>query len=211
MTFLQAANKPRTVQQRLPAASAASDKRRGSQTLSEKLGEPTPERAIRAEAVMPTKVPPFNSQILGPAQRFAKQLGPETMMVLERLHEIGIKGDGSRGLTAGYDGIKVDSSRTSYDHLSAAERSAHAQLRAAMTAMPAELQAFARELVLENVGMEVNSARGAPPRRSRSVNEIGAEISGYYSDSRYTTGAVVATLRIIAWCVQKELGVRRKT
>lgn len=203
--FLQAATKPRAIQQRLPS--------RPPKPLPapvEKLGEPTPERAVRAEAVMPTKVPPFNTQILGPVQRFTKQLGPETMMVLTRLYEAGVKESTSRGLTAGYDGVKVDSSRMSYNHLSEAERLDHELFRNALTTMPPELQRYARELVIENVGMEVNSARGAPPRRSRSVNEIGMEISGYTSDTRYTTGAVVATLKIIAWCVQKELGVRRR-
>jgi hypothetical protein len=206
--FIKAAEKQVRIQQRLPARPVKTQA--PAPPPPERMGDPTPERAIRAEAVMPTKVPPFNSQILGPVQRFAKQLGPETMMVLERLCEVGIQGGNSRGLTAGYDGIKVDSSRTGYQHLSDAESAAYEQFRVAMGNMPPELQLYAKELVLENIGEEINSARGAPPRRSRSVAEIGGEITGYTSDSRYTTGAVVATLKIIAWCVQRELGVKRR-
>lgn len=206
MAFVRAAEKTqRTIQQRLPVKPPTK-----ALKAPERMGDPTPERAVRAEAVMPTKAPPFNSQILGPVQRFTKQLGPETMMVLERLYEVGIKGNSSRGLTAGYDGIKVDGTRASYQHLSEAEAEAHEQFRAAMNTMPLELQHYVRELVIENVGMEINSARGAPPRRSRSVAEIGGEICGYTSDSRYTTGAVVAMLKIAGWCVQRELGVKRR-
>ena len=213
VAFLRAANasKPRTITQRLPAATG---KRRAPEGLPEKLGDPTPERATRAKeagaSATQTKVPPFNSQILGPIQRFTQQLGPEVMMVLERLYEVGQKGEHSRGLTAGYDGIKVDSSRATYQHLSEAESQAHAHLLEAMATMPPELQRFARELVLENIGMEVNFTRGAEPRRSRSIPEIGSELSGESKDGRYASGAVVATLKIIAWCVQRELGVVKR-
>lgn len=208
--FLQAASKPRTVHQRLPALKAVTEQRRASQALPEKLGEPTSQRAAKAVEVRETRAPPFNVQVLGPAQKLAKQLGQDTMMVLERLYEVGAKGGASRGLTSSYDMTKIDVSRTSYDHLTIAEAEAHEIFRAAMACMPPELQRYARELVLEDVGAEINSARGAPPRRSRTLFEVGSEISGYTSDQRYTTGAVVATLKIVSWCVQRELGVRRR-
>lgn len=205
MAFVRAAEgRQRTIQQRLPAKAAK------AAPQPEKMGEPTPERALKAIEVRETKAPPFNAQIAGAAQKFARQLGPETMLVLERLFEVGVKGNASRGLTSSYDMTKIDCSRTSYDHLTLAEAEAHEMFRTAMGTMPLELQRYARELVLEDVGAELNSARGAPPRRSRTLFEVGSEISGYTSDQRYATGAVVAALKIIAWCVQRELGVKRR-
>lgn len=189
--FLQAASKPRTIQQRLTNRPVKTEPQ-------VRLSDPTPERAEKAVEVQRTAVPPFNSRVLGAAQKFYKHLGPETMMVLERLYEVGSKGETSRGLTAGYDGVKVDSSRISYEHLSVSQREAHEIFRAAMATMPPELQRYAREIIMED-------GRDKP----RTMADVGSEISGY-EDHRRAIGATVATMKIIAWCVQKELGVRRR-
>lgn len=176
------------------------------------MGAPTPEREQRAAgAVSRPQVPPFNSQILGVAQKFSKSLGPELMIVLEKLHEVGTLGASSRGLTQSYEGPRVDGTVGGYEHLSAVSRDAAEQYRNVMAKMPPELRAYVKELVLEDIGIEVNSARGAPPRRARTVKEIGQELSGYEGEQR-AMGAVVVALRIIAWIARSELGfIRRRS
>lgn len=185
-----AAVKANPVQQQLPGK-----KRRpkAPPEPSEKLGVPTAEREAKALEVSSPNAPPFNSQILGAAQKFAKQLGPEAMLILEQFYRVGVKGSGSRGLTASYDGHKVDTSRAGYEHLSVAEQDAHESFRIAMQAMPPELRAYALEMVMEE---------GSP----RKPAEIGTEISGY-TDERRGIGAAVATLKIIAWCVREHLNM----
>ncbi len=169
-----------------------------------KIGDLTPERAAKEEpqAVALVQAPPFNAHILGVVNRYAQQLGQETVMVLERLYELYAKGGGSRGLTAGYDGIKVDVSRTSYDHLTAAEAEAHNALQRAMRTMPKELRHYAAELVLED----------RPPGRWRGTGAVAEEVTSY-RDRGAHPGAIVALLKVIAWCVQTELsmGGRRGT
>jgi hypothetical protein len=173
-------------------------------------GDPTPQRAVKAVGeVAKAKAPPFNSQILSIAQKFSRGLGPEVMIVLERLHEIGHLGQSSRGMTSSYEGVKVDGSAGGYEHLSAVSRDAADQFRAIMEKMPPELQKLTRELVLEDIGMEVSSARGAPPRRSRTAKEIGQEVCGYESEQR-ALGATSAVLRVIAWIARSELGFKRR-
>jgi hypothetical protein len=173
------------------------------------LGEPLPERAVSAPEIAKAKAPPFNSQILSIAQRFSKALGPELMIVLERLHEVGVLGQSSRGMTQSYEGVSVDSSAGGYEHLTAVSRDAAEQFAAVMGAIPPELRPYVRELVLEDIGMEINSARGAPPRRARTAKEIGQELAGYETEQR-ALGAVSATLRIIAWIARAELGFKRR-
>lgn len=190
----------------LRKSTPATGQRRAPETPS---GEPTPERAWKAAGVSKTTVPPFNSQIMGPAQKFAKGLGPEVMLILERLAEVGALGESSKGLVSSYEGVLVDSSGGGYEHLAAVSRDAHEQFQAALQAMPAELRGYVRELVLEDVGAEISSARGAPPRRARSLKEIGQELSGYDGEQR-ALGAVSAALRIIAWCARTQLGFKKR-
>lgn len=156
-----------------------------------------------------TTSPPFNSQILGIAQKFARGLGPDVMLVLERLHMVGARSESSRGLVQSYEGVRVDGGGGAYQHLSQSGRSAHEQLIAVMERMPPELWQLAKELVLEDVGMELNSARGAPPRRARTAKEIGQELTGYDTEQR-ALGAVIGALRIIAWIARGELGFTRR-
>jgi len=195
--FLRAVEKS-TVQQRLPSKVVSK-----SVPLPkvEALGEPTPQRAEKAAAVVKAAALPFNSQVLGAAQKYAKQLGPETMIVLEHLYTMGVRGLNSRGLTASYEGSKVDVSRTDYEHLGASERDAHERFRDVMATMPPELQKLVWELV-----MEAPSAGQSAPRKPV---EVGGAVTGYV-DSRHGHGAVVAILRIISWCVQPALGNQRR-
>jgi hypothetical protein len=184
---------------------AASGQRRAPEALS---GEPTPERAVHAAGIAKALAPPFNSRVLDVPQKFARALGPELMIVLERLYEVAMIGMTSRGLTQSFE-PRIDGSAGGYEHLSAVSRDAHEQFHSVMDRMPAELRPLVRELVLEDIGIEINSARGAPPRRARSVKEIGQELSGYEGEQR-AMGAVVAALRIIAWHARAELGFKRR-
>lgn len=168
---------------------------------AEKVGKPTPEREAKAVAVSEPNAPPFNSQVLSIPTYLAKQLGPEAMMVLEKLYEVGIKSHNSRGMTSSYEGQRVDLSRTSYEHLSASERDAHEQFVAAMARMPPELQDLANELVLECPSLN--------HPKPRSAEEVGAAITGY-TDRRRALGAVVAILHAIEWCVRPELTWTRR-
>jgi hypothetical protein len=191
----QAASKKIT--QRLP--SKARSKSAAFTKLVENLGQPTVARAEKAIEVVEAKAPPFNSQVLGAVQKFAKQLGPETMMVLEDFFRSGVVGETSRGLTASYDGFKVDSSRVSFDHMSVNERTSYERFRAIMATMPTELQAYARELVLE--------IPRTPHSPLRTPEEIGSEVTGY-TDHRRALGAAVALLRVIGWCARSAQGRR---
>lgn len=154
------------------------------------LDEPLPDRIKRGEVITKAQMPPFNSQILTTAQRFAKALGPEVMVILELLHETGMRGESYRGLTSRYEGVRIDSSRAGYEHMAASDRDAHERFQLAMSRLPAELRDMVRELVLEDT--------------RRSVRAIGEELSGFTSEQR-ALGAVPAALRIIAWCVRDAL------
>lgn len=195
--FLRAVEK-RSIEQRLPPRKAVA---KLAAAKTEVLADPTPERAEKAVEVVKAKAVPFNSQILGAAQKYAKQLGPEAMLILEQFYAIGIRGMNSRGLTASYDGFKVDVSRTSYEHLGASERDAHEQFRDAMARMPPELRRIAVELVLETPP----DGHSAP----RTPVKVGEAVSGY-TDHRRAHGAAVALLRAISWCIQPALGSRRR-
>jgi hypothetical protein len=188
----------RSIEQRLPPKKFTP---RLAAPKTEVLSDPTPERAGKAIEVAKAPSVPFNSQILGAAQKYAKQLGPEAMLILEQFYSIGIRGMNSRGLTASYDGFKVDVSRTSYEHLGASERDAHEQFMDAMARMPPELRRIAVEMVLETPP----DGKVAP----RKPVEIGEAVSGY-TDHRRAHGAAVALLRAISWCIQPALGSRRR-
>lgn len=194
--FIQksAAGKLRIGQPRLPAAKP-----------EPKIGDPTPERVDRAVetierqdgstfvdtgAVVQTKAPPFNSRVLPLLQRYADSLGPEAILVLEKLYEVGRKGAGGRGLAAGYDGIKVDASRTSFEHLSAAESDAHNLFHAAMRRMPRELRLIVLEVLFEE-------GRGRKP-----LTVMRDELN--LNNEQYQRAGIVTLLRIVAWCVQVE-------
>lgn len=157
-----------------------------------KIGNPTPERVEQAEvgAVVQTKTPPFNSRVLPLLQRYADRLGPEAVLVLEKLYEVGRKGAGGRGLTAGYDGIKVDASRVSFEHLTAAESDAHNLFHAAMQRMPRDLRPVVLELLFEE-------------GRGRKPMDVIAEFSGYECE-KHRRGSLITLLKIVAWCVQEE-------
>lgn len=157
------------------------------------LADPTPERAAQSEAGAVQKVttPPFNTRVVPVVSRYADRLGPETLLALESLYELGRKGEVKRGLTAGYDGFKVDVSRTSYAHLTPAESAAHEKFRRSMACLPPELRRVVMELLFDE-------ADGRKPL------EIARELCRYDGE-HHQRGALVATLRIIAWCVRAEL------
>lgn len=158
------------------------------------LRKPTPQRLERAadsgDEVVEAAAPPFNAQIIGAAHTFAKQLGPETMRVLERFYEIGRTGIGTRGMTASYGGFKIDVSRTDYQHLTDKERGAHELFRRALLTMPPDLRAYAMELIFDE-------------GRARSPAEIGYEVANY-KDRAQARAVVAGLLQAIAWCVQEE-------
>ena len=184
---------PKTLSRKPAALSAATGQRRGSEGLS----DPTPERQAKAAQVSKSTTPPFNSQILGIAQKFARGLGAETMIVLERLYEIGVLADSSRGLVQSYEGPRVDGSSATYEHLSAVGRDAHEQFDAIMTRMPPELRRLTRELILEDTG------------RSRSAAEIGKTLTGYETEQR-AVGAVIGVLKVIGWHAADRLGYPKR-
>jgi hypothetical protein len=155
-------------------------------------GEPTPQRVEKADpgAVVAVTSPPFNSRVLPLVTRYADRLGPDIVLALEQFAEMRAKGQGKRGLTAGYDGFKVDTSRTDYSHLTPAESKAHNRFHRVMQALPAELRPIVTELLFDEEG--------------RKPLTIARELSGYDSE-HHQRGALVTALRIIAWLVRDEL------
>lgn len=204
--FLKAVER-QAIQQRLPprkpsqkhALPAAPD----SAQIRENLGVPTPERAEKAAVVVKTEAPPFNARIFDALQQFAKQLGPEAILILEQFYAAGIHGMSSRGLVASYDMLKIDMSRTDYSHLGMSEQEAHDRFLACMHAMPIEMRKLAEELIFENM---LSNGQGSP----RTAIAIGMELSGG-EDKRRAHGAAVAFLRMVSWCVGAAMnGVGRK-
>lgn len=180
--FLNAVKKQHKIQQRLPAKPVKPP---------EKLGEPNERQAVQPREVEIAKAPPFNAIVGGAVLKYAKQLGPDEVYHLEALYKLNARGLHSRGLTAAYDGTRVDSSRGSYQHLNASERDAHELLTRIMRAMPIELKRITQELIFDEMP-------------NRKAVELGAAVTGY-DDDRRNIGAVVALLRVIAWITRDGL------
>jgi len=178
--FLEAVHRPRRAQPRLPAGPPP-----------ERLGDPNVQLAEKPVEAVKASAPPFNTIIGGAVLRFAKQLGSEDLFHLEALYKLNARGMHSKGLTASYSGVSVDSSRTTYQHLSASQSDAHELLRRVLKAMPPELRRLTQEMVLDEL-----------PKRE--LAEVGRSVTGF-EDARRNLGAVVAILRVIAWITRDNL------
>lgn len=166
------------------------------------IGALTPERAAQSEpeAIQKVQAPPFNMRVMPLLQRYAERLGPEALLTLEKLYEVGRKGAGSRGLTAGYDGIKVDASRSSFEHLTAAESDAHDLFHRAMHRMPRELRAIVLEVLFEEGGPQIKDSQGYRARKPLEVIRDTFDLN----NEQYQRAGLVTLLKIVAWCVQVE-------
>ncbi len=176
------------------------------------LRDPTPERAAHATDISKSKNPPFNSQINSAYQKFQKQLGPDAVMILDRLCELAHQA-GSPRITASYSGVVVDQSYTPGSNLTERARAANDEFRRIWGSMPPEVQGLVAELVLELPIGPVPTKNGTMPEipvvgdRHRSYAAIGRDLCGY-SDDRRGMGATVGALRIISWLVREAMGGR---
>lgn len=164
---------------------------------------PTPERAAHAgEALETTLMPPHVTRIVGPADKFRKQLGADVVLVLARFQELAGHSLSSRGMTAGYDGTVVDSSPSDFQHISERQRAGMEDFRRAWDGLGEEFRTLAAELLLE---IPVRFTKDG--EKARDAVTIGRELCNYAGDQQARAAAVTA-LRLLSWRISELMGGR---
>jgi hypothetical protein len=164
--------------------------------LPAELREPTPERAAKSMDIRRSEVPPFNSQILSAYQKFHKQLGGDVLMVLDEFYDLAQRANSVPRMSAKYDGITVDQSRTAFSHVTEAQRASMEDFHRIWGGMGPNYQRLITELLFE---------QPIAGERARSYPEIGRELCGYAQDQP-CRATVVGALRLIAWRIQELMG-----
>ncbi len=160
------------------------------------LREPTPQRAEKAAGTRRAAVAPNAMQITSPHQKFLKQLGEDAVRTLDRLVELDAAANRSPRMTAKYDGITVDSSRTAALPFTDLELSRKEEFRRIWAQLGPHYQRMVSELVFE---------RGILGDAARSYLDVGRELCGYETEQT-RKGAAVAALRMLAWRIEELMG-----
>lgn len=160
------------------------------------LRKPTPEREAKAQDIVESASPPFNTQIVSVYQRYAKQLGRDVVLVLDQFYELAQRAGSQPRMSAKYDGITVDQSRTSFSHVTEAQRASIEDYNRMLGEIGESYRRLIQELVLEEAIVG---------ERARSYAEIGRELCGYSQDQP-CRAAAVAALRLLAWRIQELMG-----
>lgn len=175
---------------------------------------PTQHRLDHAgDMAVKTATPPFPTIIETTHQKFRKQLGPDIVDILDRFHALAHDSESTRGMTASYSGVTIDSSRQDSQHLTERKRLAHEEFRRIWASLGPRIQRLVGELVLELPIGPVPTKNAHMPEipvvgdRTRSYAAIGRELSGY-NDDRRGMGAAVGALRIIGWLIADAMGGR---
>ncbi len=164
---------------------------------------PTPERVAQAgEALETTDMPPYVVRVTGVTERYQRQLGQDAVLILSRFQELADVANRSRGLTAGYDGNKVDSSSGDFQNMSERQRASLADFHEAWNAMGDDFRRLAAELLLE-----VPTQFSKDGEKARGAVTIGHELCNY-AGKQQAHAAVVAALRILSWRLSELMGGR---
>lgn len=165
-------------------------------SLPKEMREPTPQRVEKAAGTRRADAPPFNTQIVSPHQKFLKQLGRDTVNILDRFVELADSANRTPRMTAKYDGITVDSSRSDASFFTDADLTRREEFQAMWGQLGPEYRKLITELVLEQAVV------GDMPR---PYAEIGRELCGYSADQPCRASAVTA-LKMLAFRLQELMG-----